>query len=527
MKKHKVNNNNVNKGKDNNTIYLETKDFFKENWSAILTFFISVYYFIWQYYNSYSWDFQAFILGAKYLFDNGLYFEPLRPPLTSILLGIFGIFSWKYSPIIFIVLSSILYFYATYSFSKVTKLNFNLLYVLSFSPVFFFYAVVNGSELLSLSLFLLFIAFLLKNSYLSGLILGLASLTRYNVLPFAILLFCHNTWKKRIISISLFLMVLIPWFIYNFINYGNFFASIADLYALNIVFRQHLMMHFDINVLFQFWAYIFPFFILGIIFMFFSKNTVTFFKSLKNFKFSEEINWQKLILDFFMFAFIIFTINSYIKIPFKNIRYLFFLFIPTIYFSSYAIEKIINKIPKLLKHKKQFINVLMLIFIIFTVCFSFVNFFPSLHLKEMMGRTVNVLEENNLSSCEIASNAWVALAVKGVDSIPFTMNKTEDLYNGKPVVYFNYARDPDDDFSELSYIEKYMIYNDSDVKIFSDGGCAVPTFYDRPYLEWKKKDFEYLNKDVNFNYCYILFNKYNLIEGFCNFLNFNGFIYDE
>ncbi len=51
-------------------------------------FIISTSYFLYQNINNYSWDFVSYLLNYEYLFQEGNYFEILRPPMMPFLLGV-------------------------------------------------------------------------------------------------------------------------------------------------------------------------------------------------------------------------------------------------------------------------------------------------------------------------------------------------------------------------------------------------------------------------------------------------------
>lgn len=517
-------------------------NFIKEYWISIIAFFCSTFFFIWQYSNSFSWDYQAFVLGGKYFFENGTYLEPLRPPLTSFLFGMLGFISWNIVSYLLIIFVGILYFYAIYLLSKVTKLNFNILYVLSFSSVFLLYAFINSSELFSLTLFILFLVFLINDSYFTGIILGLAALARYNFLPFGILLLFHKSWKKIIISMSSYVLIISPWLIYNYLTHSNFFTSIADQYAINIVFRDYMAIPFNYGVLIQFWNILLPLLILGIILVLFSKNNLIFFKNLKDIKkLRNQIDWLKFKLDWFMIIFGIFVIRWYAKVPLKDIRYMFYLFLPTIYFCTISFNWLIDKLFILIntrwhiyksKHleliKKLTISCILIVFLIISLNAAMKLTPNERWVEGIVQDSITKLNYINLSDCQIASNAWVPMSYLGLNAIPMTRNKLLDVTEGKVFVYFKYAQEREDKFEEFFSLQEYMIYNNSDFYIFSNGECLVPKKYDTTYLELLNQDLIIRDgQGININPCFILFNKYNFVEGFCNWINFNGFTFED
>jgi hypothetical protein len=522
------------------------KEFILENKFILLLFFISTIFFIWQNINSFSWDFQSFVLNANYLYSNGNYFELLRPPLPSLLLYLFSFAGWFMSEILFVIFVNFLFFYGIYKLSTKLNINNNLFYTLNFTFIFFSYAIINGTELLSIALFILFLVFLIDNSIFAGLFIALASLTRYSFLPYSIFLLWQNSFKKIIKSLILFGVILSPWFIYNYIFSGNFFTSIADQYANNILFRWYLMKPFDyVDFLIVVNILIIPF-IIGLLIEVFSKNTKQFLiylksqsinlikiKKIKKMKINFDL--KKIKVTFLMFLLFILSLKSYNDVPLKHIRYLFSIILPLAYFSTIGFDHLLSKLSKI-NFKKYLLNlswyklgVLLLCILIFSLnLFVVIKFhYNDNYLEKEMLDAKEILIEYNLLNCQVKSNAWVPLNYVGIDSHFLTRSKTTDINSGNVVLYFNYARDPEDNFEEFDEIKKFILYNDSNMYLFSNGVCLEKSDCDTTYLQGLKEYKELYEVDeFNINPCYILFNKFDFIEGTCNFINFNGFIYD-
>src|SRR3989338_9343912 len=81
-------------------------------------YLFSTIFFLWQHTTGISWDFTSYVLNAKYIFSNGLYFEWYRAPLMPFMLGILSVFGWKLAEYLFIVLVSSLYLFSCIKFSK-------------------------------------------------------------------------------------------------------------------------------------------------------------------------------------------------------------------------------------------------------------------------------------------------------------------------------------------------------------------------------------------------------------------------
>jgi len=184
------------------------------------------------------WDFCAYKLSGEYLLGvSGRYFEVFRPPLTPVLLAAIGTAGY-------FVLAEILLAIAAVLFSKRLSLDPLIFYFLVQVPAVAVFSVTEGSEVLALALGLLALAF--YDSPLAGAFLGLAFLTRYSMvvyaLPLLYLAWHHYSSRPRLFvhQILAFLLVVAPWFAYNYVHFGNPFASVLDFAFLNGPARSYL-----------------------------------------------------------------------------------------------------------------------------------------------------------------------------------------------------------------------------------------------------------------------------------------------
>ena len=369
----------------------------KEFAISCILFFIITIFFLWQHSKCFGWDFQAYVLNAKYMFSNGSYFEWGRPPLVPFLIGIFSIFGWKASEYIFITVVSFIHFLSIMFLSKKFKVPIYLLYPLSITPFFLKYSVFEGTELLSLGFLQFFVTFL--STRLSSLFLGLAFLTRYtNLIFFPLLIFKikkkdlkkpKSLLKKSLEEASIFLLVVSPWLLYNYIYSGHPLTSIMDSYALNIKFRSYIheppnILHFVevINIAL-------PFSILGI---------------LSGWKIHKR-SYVKIL------SFLALGIFSYCRIPLKLSRYLFPVLLPCSFFSSRFFQL------QLIKNKKiltcflitSFLTISLVSGVLFTLKEG--NIF-----KENMNfykNTVHTLKDQ-IDNCTLASDVYVPLNYLGI-----------------------------------------------------------------------------------------------------------------
>jgi hypothetical protein len=152
--------------------------FLESKWFLYLFYFLATLFFLFQHFRGVSWDFMVYSMNGQYFFGDKFFFEWLRPPLISILIGVFGFLGNKTAEFFYIILVAFLHFFSSILFAKKFKILPNYFYILSLS----FFVLINGlnvgSELLTLSMIQFFLTFL--GSWLGGIFLGLAFLTRYN-----------------------------------------------------------------------------------------------------------------------------------------------------------------------------------------------------------------------------------------------------------------------------------------------------------------------------------------------------------
>lgn len=191
---------------------------------------------VYQHSQGWAWDFSVYSLNGQYLFHEQVYMEWKRPPLLSVILGVFQyIFSMKASEYVFIVLNSTVFLFSSLKFSRVYNLNPLYLYVLVMSPYAVFYGALEGTELLFLSFLTLMLAEIHRPR--SGIWFGLAFLSRYTGALFVLLILFQKNVKKIVKTVFISGLIVLPWLIFNYIALGHPFASMADSYALDVVER--------------------------------------------------------------------------------------------------------------------------------------------------------------------------------------------------------------------------------------------------------------------------------------------------
>ena len=444
----------------------------KEKITLGILFFLSTIYLLYQHYTDFSWDFNAYVLNARYLFENGIYFEHYRPILMPLILGILG----EYLYIIFV---SLLLLYSTIKISDALKINKLYFYVLTLNIYVLINGFINGTEVLSFALLELGIAYIITNKY-SGIPFGLSFLSRYNIMSLFPLIFFHKNVKKIVINFILLFLTILPFLIYDYYTTGNAFTSIGDSYALNVHFRENVI---NWNVMFiQLLAVgnvLWVFFFLGIF---------------SNFKIKTKEFW------IMVFIFLV-TLYGYIKTPVKDIRYLFNLTLPIVYFSYYGVKYIEEKFK--IKRVLLFIFILNLLFV-----FNYeIN--SGRENKEVYLEAVNKINELNLSNCQIYSNGWVMVNYLGLKS---KFSPREQLVNyylerNATMLFFYHIGEPD-------YVSKGLApftnplniaYNNSKFVILSKG-CGKIENVDKTYLyELNQTLYLTANKSISVNPCDYLF----------------------
>ena len=489
----------------------------KENKLIIILFLISTSFFIYQHHTNLSWDFSSYVLNAEYWFQNGNYFEPLRPPLMPFIIGIFSFLGSRTAEFIFIILTSLLLFYSSIKLAKSLNFNETAFYAISLNFYLLGKGLINGTELLSLAFLELFVAFLIQNKSISGLFLGLSAVSRYTALVLFPLIILHLKIKKVVKSLIIFTIPILIWLIYNYYKFGNLFTSIADQYANNILFREYLRQQiklidfiFTINILI-------PFLITGIIVSIYYITK----KIKENNKLLQKIESLKVEIIFFIL--LIFSLYNYINTPIKDARYLFTILLPAFYFSYLALDFIVNKL-----NKKEILVKAALI--IFTISIILLLIPTPLTIRESTSHyysAIEKIEELNLTHCSIKTNSWVFInyiSDKSTSPLPRYEIVNKTIKEKHILVMFKNVGEPEY-IKNITFINSLpIIYNNSDYHIIGENNCTEETKFEESYLEQTQKALiETRNITINIDPCFILFGKNKLPEKACNLINLNGF----
>ncbi len=211
------------------------------------------------------WDETVYLGMGKYFLSFGQtgLFESIRPPLFPLFLGLlWKIFSVKttiFLAVVMEIVASLGIIILVYWLGEKLSRGAGLIgaILLSLCPTFFYYGNFMLSSLPSVFLVLISFWVLIKkkNYFLSGLLLGAGFLTRFTQalifpLVFFYILFNKNDKdsfykseqvKKAGVYLAGFLILIVPYFLINWIVYANPFYSVnlASLVANNDILSQN------------------------------------------------------------------------------------------------------------------------------------------------------------------------------------------------------------------------------------------------------------------------------------------------
>ncbi|MGM5488837.1 MAG: hypothetical protein ACQESG_07860 [Nanobdellota archaeon] len=493
----------------------------RRNRVLLILFVISTSFFVYQHSIALSWDFNAYVLNAQYWFADGMYFEPLRPPLMPVLLGMFSFFGWRAAEYIFIILTSFLFMYSSARLARSIGFDAAAFYALSLNGYVLMVGLINGTELLSLVFLELSIAYLIERKAVSGFFLGLSAVARYTGLALFPMLFLHLRVKRVLGSMLLFGGVLFFWFAYNLYAFGNLFTSIADQYANNILYRQYLMQPVELSHFLKAQNILIPFFLIGlgvVLYYLFTGMREYGLKSLVCLVKEKKVEIVMLFL-------LSYSLYSYANIPLKDTRYLFTLVLPTLYFSYIGLGQVLRRL-RVGSHMRVvclLIFVASLLFVVLEVPDK------GYETPEVYTAAIDTLDDLNRSSCSVMSNSWVMLNYLGRASVPspWTELVEQRIEAGQLIVLFRHVGEPAYLYNE-SFIHSLPILYADERYVILGRGCSPIKAFDASYLEQLNRVIvEMRGHHINQNPCFVLFHDHTLLERSCNLMNLNGFTRDE
>ncbi len=314
-----------------------------------------------------NWDTVAYIFGGKWFCGNQIYLELIRPPFPSVLNCFFG--GTDYSIILSTIFACIVYLFAIVLIFSKNKKDLNPFVFALFSFLFpsILFMSNFGSDLLALSFILL--AFSVTSPAKKGLFFALSSLSRYNYLLFGLVLIWNERKNPKNIlkMLGVFIIVWIPWMIFNYLMTGNPLFSLYETSFLNIA-QKGIAAPFLLDQ-----VLIILFFVL-LLFLSKLKSSLSF-----------ELN-QSAILNVVMFIF-----SGIKETRFIN------LLVPSIAFNS---AKLFNA-----KYSKK----IFVLFVLFFAILLFVYPFPYYEKTP-------IPSDSFIKECRTASDRWVFFYDQGIVS---------------------------------------------------------------------------------------------------------------
>lgn len=440
--------------------YERAKKFFLENKWSLLVLLMSTAFFLVQHKLDLVWDFGAYFMNAEYLFGAGDIYEVYRAPLMVFIMGIF-LFLGNFAEYIYIIFASIIFFIGNFKLSGVLhekyfyRFKFGkwftrfLFYSLSLNVFVLYYGLRDGTELLGLAFLELFLALLISGN-VSGYLLGLAFLSRYNFLYFLPLLFLNKSLKTILYNIGTFVLVILPWYIFNLVEWGNGLTSIVDSYNLNVFSRRSIEQTVEISSFLEVFNWLLPLFLIGLF--------VLFYYVWKE----RDKDSLKYGLLFIIVGLI--TVFDFLNTPFKITRYLFNLTLPITFFSLVGLSFIINKFKQRFDWSK-FKKYLVLVFVgILLISSIFLVFYAYKYSNDSLyENAANDIKNSDLSGCTFRSSRWVPINYNYPSSQVLSLDFEKYLERDYPVILFRdnrglYEGNSIEDFEEYRIVIEKPTY---------------------------------------------------------------------
>lgn len=449
---------------------MDLKKILKENYVIAILFSLTLILLLYQRATYIHWDFASYVLNAKYLFYSGTYFESMRPPLASVLIGMFLIFGPLANSLYTIFVSALfLYsiiqiadtlYYSKFFGKKVSKnLTRTILYFTSLTSFAIYYGLAQGTEMLALSLFILFINALVNNK-ISGHFLALAILSRYSFLIYTPILLINKDIKKILTNFATLFITLLPWLIYNRIKFGNYIATIINAYANNILFRQDLIQAFNFIDFLKVFGILLPFAIIGTYLL--CKKIYT----------SKRLNSKTNIIILLTFLTLVITIHDYKNTPLKQIRYFYNLVFPIAILSTTAIIQITKKI-----NKDKLYKILIILFIIQFILLAKVLLIAAPN-DNVFKQAAAKIQELGIENCEVLSSHWVPVTYYTENVYPLGSNGIEESINSnKAILIFTNDQTLDDYFTQEEINSSPVLFKeDRYIILYNNSTQCAPTY---------------------------------------------------
>ena len=390
-------------------VFLKKKEHAVEiiSFLSLSVFSSLVFYFLM------NWDMIVRILNAKHMFDNGYYYEPMRAVLESFMIGLFSFISSVYAVYVFIFFVSAVFFVSVWYFSRAFKLDFAFLFMFLLSPFVLFYGIKNGSDLLVISFLILYIAMIMRDKpVLSGVFLALAFMSKSYALLFSPLLLFFLWGKKKqsilklFISLAAVIASLIPYFIYNLLEYGNLFYSLGLSYLYLHIFSSYVSLslslaHFESIPLEGFAEIIFP---LALLVALYLRNKKYLLSRIKTYKLEYSMTAAAVFLSFMVY----FSVSNLMQATGLSIFRFALPMSVFLYIMSFSF---------LTKKDMKFIYIIFAASLLIGVFILYISSLSAFHISYAKS-AVAVFNSVYSGKCTVSSNEWVYLDYLGLDAVP-------------------------------------------------------------------------------------------------------------
>jgi hypothetical protein len=175
-------------------------------------------------------------LSGERLNNLNYYFESYREPLSTPIFAVLDVFFGN-SILPYLVLVYVCFVAALLKFGKALEID-ELVSISVFvnGYVLYFLFILNGGEALSVVFVFLGLYFLLKKKPLSGLMLGIASLAKYQTMILFPLVLLLRDRKKIVEAVAMEISMVAVWGVIDYFLYGTpFYSYIASIGASNVV----------------------------------------------------------------------------------------------------------------------------------------------------------------------------------------------------------------------------------------------------------------------------------------------------
>lgn len=454
--------------------------------------FIGIYgitlgWFLVQQATTLSWDFSVYVLIGEYLFGDGLYFEPGRPPVPSTLLGLLGVFGRPVAEHGYVIVVVTLFFFGLYRFARALDMAPDVLAALSANYYVLTYGIVEGTELLSLTALLFMVVGLLRlpqrsgfrPGLLPGAAFGLAALTRYTHLIFLPMLLLTRYWRRLVTAVAASGAVAAPWLLYNHVHHGHMLTSFADSYALNVLHRNELVQPLEPGHFLLLLNLLTPFAILGLGVVLYRIGT-----TLRDaWHERPPVAAVRTVLAahsgaWIVFGFGVLAVYQFAGVPFKLPRYLFAATLPAVFVAYHGLDAARPYLDRVYIDWRWIAYGVMIASVI-TVAWHH-DFDNRDRELARYDTAIDLLAEHDREDCAVMANAWPLVAYAGQAAEPprRTALLAQYIDEGYTLLYTHPTAVPE------NVTALPVVYRDERFTLVAGDTCKPATVpYDQQFLE--------------------------------------------